>query len=101
MATLLEAYNLKIQNATLRNRITAACAKVAIDIVGENPATPDHAERLAWARVALADAEAMAAKIGWAVIADATILANPDGATDGQVIAAVSAAVAAYMLLVE
>jgi len=50
MATLLEIYN-KRNDSGLRNRVQAACLLQAKEIVLEDAGTPNHAERLAWAKV--------------------------------------------------
>jgi hypothetical protein len=93
MATLLEAYNTKVTNQTLRSRTIAAVAKCSIDILAEDPGTANHAARLTWAKDALINTESATDKIMWAVIADANVLANPTGCTDGQIITAVTNAV--------
>lgn len=96
MATLLEAYNTKVTNQTLRSRTIAAVAKCAIDILSEDPGTANHAARLVWAKDALLNTDAATDRLMWSVIADANVLANPTGCTDGQIITAVNNAVAVF-----
>lgn len=45
---LLDQYNLS-QNQPLRTAVAGACMKASFDIRGEDPQTPNHANRLIWA----------------------------------------------------
>lgn len=96
MPTLLETYNIKATNQTLRSRAIVAVAKCAIDVLNESATTPNHAQRVVWAKEALQNSEAVTDRIMWAVIADANVLANPSGATDQQIITAVVNAINAF-----
>ncbi len=93
MATLLEAWNLRFSSSSLKNRVVAAVAKKAIDVLVESPATTNHANRVIWANAALRDAMGRAEEMMWAVIADAAILAAGEGSTDAQILTAVGNAI--------
>lgn len=63
------------------NRIEAGVAVVCRTILAEDPATANHAARLAWANWALVQGNTKAAMAGiaWAVIANPTIAAALSG----------------------
>ena len=50
MATLLENYNLRYANATLKDKLVSAIAKAGIDIFNEDVGVVNHTNRLIWAR---------------------------------------------------
>jgi hypothetical protein len=54
MATHTELFEL-YSNSALRNRVEIALILVAETIRTEDPATPNHARRLAWARTVFSD----------------------------------------------
>ena len=68
MATYSELYSAS-SDADLIAKITVAVAVAAEGIRTEDPATPLHSERLAWAFRALANPEGEARKIIWALLA--------------------------------
>lgn len=55
-ATLAQKYSL-FTSAMMLGRVIAAVATAATYILTESPATPNHAERLAWARETLLNPE--------------------------------------------
>jgi hypothetical protein len=78
----------------LRKQVMVACLSSAIDIAAESQVTPNHADRLSWARAAFRDPTTAAAKAIWAVLRySAPIRANPSTASDADVQAAVNAMV--------
>lgn len=93
----VDIYKIAVEDGPSAQRMTVACAFVAQDVLAESAATPDHAARVTWARNALANPQAMAKKMIWAVLADPVIVAagNP---SDAQVKAAVAARVTDFSL---
>lgn len=72
----------------LRKQVTVACQKAATDILNEAPATENHAQRMQWARKVLrasGGTVAEAERMIWEVLTNASIQANPTGATDNDV----------------
>lgn len=79
----------------LRQKTKFAIAVTALTITNEAPATTNHANRLAWAKAALANPDNEVNRVVWYVLAanaSATI-AQIDAATDATVQANVDAAV--------
>ncbi len=71
----------------LRKQAAVACAKAAADILNESPATANHAQRVQWARLVIKPAgpTAMAERMVWKILENATIQAAPTTATDSDV----------------
>ena len=79
----------------LRNRIRVAVV-VAADVVrAEINSTPNHANRMAWARLVLQNPDTEAMRMMWAVLAQnrAFTVAQITGADDAAVQTAVNAAI--------
>lgn len=73
---------------SLRKQTAVAMFKAAVDIVAEDPGTPNHANRMWWARQVLDSNSGpveMASRWIWKVLENATIQANPSAATDSDV----------------
>lgn len=94
MATYQELYDLRT-NATLKNKITSACAVAAEAIRTESGGTANHANRLIWAKQAITDPEGMANKIIWSLLAQnvAATSAQIQAATDASILTAVQAVI--------
>ena len=94
MATYTELYDVAATNVLL-DRITVAVVIQAEAVRAENVATPNHANRLRWAKDVFNDPRAAARSATWAVLAQnasatkAQILA----ASDATILAAVAAVV--------
>jgi len=96
MATLAELSGLQRDvGSGLRDRVTMACLIVAESIRTESAGTANHANRLLWARSVFNDPATVGGAMVWAVLAQnaGATVAQITGATDGQVQAAVAAAV--------
>lgn len=94
MATYAELYDLQNENEIL-HKVAVAAAVAAETIRTEDPATPNHANRLLWAGLAFADPIAVSGQFLWAVLAankDATVT-NILSATDVAIQANVDAVV--------
>lgn len=90
MATLSEVYNLRYESASLKNRVTAAIAKAAQDVLNEDPGTTNHADRIVWADAALSNAPAMAERMMWGVLLNSAIQSNGESSSDSEVQTAVN-----------
>lgn len=78
MADFLTLYGYRYNTGEeFMSRIESGVAVMCRTILAEDPATANHAERLAWANWALVqgNTKAAAAGIAWAVIANPTIAA--------------------------
>jgi hypothetical protein len=80
-------YNLRYNTTSvLKAKVTVALAKAAFDILNEDPATNNHAQRIKWARRTLtSDTRLIADEVMWAVLSNATIAAAGDAALDTDV----------------
>lgn len=68
MASYLELIDVQ-DDSQFRARIMVACV-VAAEVIRQEPdATPNHAERVKWARRAYSDPQAVARDIVWSVLA--------------------------------
>ena len=94
MATHLEIYDF-MANATLRNKVTAACLIMANTIRLESDATPNHDNRLIWAKLVYDYPEQAGERMLRAVLSQnsAASVAQIEGATDATISTAVAAAV--------
>ena len=94
MATLAEIFALRGCSA-LRNRTAAACWKAAGDILNEAPETANHANRVTWAKAAMADngEGAVVMQMFRSVCSNATIQGVGDAATDNDIQYVVNAVV--------
>jgi|SRR4051812_29139389 hypothetical protein len=94
MATYLQLYSLADQGGDLYQRIATACVIQANLIRSETP-PPNSAQRLAWARRALADPKSVAQQMLWAALAQnaGSTTAQITGATDATLQTAVANAV--------
>lgn len=83
------------QNDTLRQQIKMAIAMTAYTIENEAAQVVNHAQRVAWAKAALASPDSAVEQIVWSVLAanNTASIAQLQAATDAQVQAAVDAAV--------
>lgn len=81
---LIDIYNLK-SNAEFKARVAAAVAKASNDIINESEATANHAERLAWAKASIRNAESTADQMLWLVVQNGTIQTNGLSSTDNDI----------------
>lgn len=83
------------QNDGLKQKVRVGCMIAANSIMTENPATTNHAARMAWARSVYENPEVIGKRMLWAVIAqnNAVALSAITGASDAAVQTAVNAAV--------
>ena len=94
MASYVELFGLR-SNDLLRNRIVVACAVAAEAVRVEAETTPNHANRLTWAKAVFANPIAEGERMIWAILAQNAgfTVAQITGADDATVLAAVKNAV--------
>lgn len=95
MAIYAELLKIATENEALKRQIKVACI-VACDVIrAEAEATPNHANRIAWARATLSNPDSAASQMVLAVLAQnrAATAAQITGADDATVQTAVNAAV--------
>ncbi len=81
---LIGIYNL-YRNTELRARTAAAIADAAQDVLNEADATPNHVNRLVWARDALTNAEPVAKRMFWGLLGNSTIQDSGEASTDNDI----------------
>lgn len=91
MATYHEIHNSFVNGSDLRNRAVVAAAKYALYIYNEDPGTPNHEARRAWAEGALTGdgARQEVDAIKWALAADPAVLLYGDALVDADLQAVV------------
>jgi hypothetical protein len=85
MATLIERYDLQYGHTLLRQRVQVAIESAAYDVINEDPATANHANRIIWANTALNNPERLTAIEMSLVVQNPAIAAAGDNATDGDI----------------
>ena len=80
-----------IQSSDFAGQITGAVTTVALEIQSEDAETPNHANRMAWAKSALADPSGSASQMRAAVLGTYADVLPPSAGvlTDAQIRAAV------------
>lgn len=98
MATYIELIG-AASDSTLKQRIAVACVIAAEAIRTEDPGTPNHVNRLVWAKRVYQAPEVAASSMIWPVLAQnaAIPVASIIGASDAAVLTAVQAAVAVFV----
>ena len=94
MATYSELHSLHA-NVNLLNKVMAAVAILAEEIRTEDVATPNHDNRMYWAKAALRNVDGTARQLMWVLIAQNKdfAVAQIEGATDAAIQSAVNDAV--------
>ena len=88
MATLSQIGNFwQVRAGYQYERWLGACLVAAYAIINEDPATSNHANRIAWANVMLGDDEAavaaqVRAHVKYAIASNATLQGDPEGIDD-------------------
>jgi len=81
----LDSYKLRYGQSWLSQRAEVSIVKSANYIKIEDPATPDHASRLAWAHWTLKSSSVAVVAFMWAMAVDPTVLAGGQDITDEQI----------------
>lgn len=82
---LLETFNLAISKGPLHARVCAAALKAAYDIRYEDPAILNHTNRIVWSNQVLSDFETKGNEMYLSALANATIRAAGENATDNDI----------------
>lgn len=90
-----DIFALRYQEQWLQQRTEVSVVKVANYIQYESPETPDHENRIAWARWAVKNSMVAVNSFRWAVAFDPTVAAQRRAINDDQLDAIVSAALPA------
>jgi hypothetical protein len=85
MATYLDIYNLQYTETLLRQRTQVAISHAANDVINEDPATANHANRIVWANEVLANPERMMNLEMSLVVQNPTIETEGNNATDNDI----------------
>lgn len=75
-------------SGVLMQQVTVAMFQAAVDIVNEDPSTPNHDNRLVWARKAtdsVGSLQIEAQRWIWKVLENASIQAAPEASSDNDV----------------
>jgi hypothetical protein len=83
--TYLDRYGLQYTDSLLRQRTQISIESSAHYIIGEDPSTPNHANRITWANAVFSDPEAITRAMMGAVVQDPIIYENGNEATDAQI----------------
>ena len=90
MANLLRIYNIRFVFDDMRKRVIAAIGKTAYAIMSEPSTTPNHSERIKWAKRALKTTNQVVDDLLWYIALDAAIAEAGNQTTDEQILDAVS-----------
>lgn len=74
MSDYTDSYKMRYQTPSLNQQIEVAMVHAADDIQNEDPATPDHANRVAWAQWAVPNSSVSYFAFSWPVCNNPTIL---------------------------
>jgi len=92
MKSLQELYDLRFGGG-LRDRVSAALVLVAMGILQEDASTPNHAQRLAWVKAAVADVGGMLDKMLWGFVVSELVKEKGIDVSDEELIAIAKALV--------
>lgn len=96
---LQDTYKLRYNDADFKGRLTAAVAVFAQSLVSEDPATPNHSNRLNFAQTLLSpgNTEAYVESSYWAVIANPAVQAAGTTSSDADIQVAVNSVLTAQI----
>jgi hypothetical protein len=75
------------------SRCTSVVANYALFILGEDPGTANHANRINWARDAIKSAGGFGESVSWHVLNQTPFINNGSGITDAELTGAVETAI--------
>jgi hypothetical protein len=81
------SYAIRYNIPSIQKQIEAAAMVAAQDILNEDPATPDHANREQWAAWAYQSSSVAWVPFGWAVAMNATIMSAVEADSSGSTVA--------------
>jgi hypothetical protein len=82
---LQETYKLRYQDLDFQGRLTAAAVGFAQAVSTEDPATPNHANRLTYTQMVFAQPENIVQQIYWQVIYSGPIQATGTATSDADI----------------
>jgi hypothetical protein len=91
-----EIYSVMHSDCPLWRKAYVRAMKLAGDVINENPATANHANRVIWANAVLADPTPKVQEMKTHILLNATIGANPNGATSNDVEFVISGLINAF-----
>jgi hypothetical protein len=86
MSAYTDSYQLRYHLSSVQQQIEVAVIHAAADIQNEDPATPDHANRLAWANWANKNSSVAWIAFAWPVAMNPTIQAAVQADPSGQTV---------------
>jgi hypothetical protein len=81
----VDVYNLRYESVNLSNRAEVAVTIAARDVLSEDPATDNHANRVIWAHWALANSRKASDQMMWGLVANSTVQTNGDSTSDNDI----------------
>jgi len=81
----IQLYDVMYMDCSLWKRAAVRAMKLAGDILSEAPETANHTNRILWANAVLADPRAKVAEMKTHILLNATIAADPNGASSNDV----------------
>jgi hypothetical protein len=81
----LDSYKFRYEQSWLSQRAEVSIIKSAQYIKIEDPGTPDHANRLAWAQWALRNSSVAIVSFMWGMAVDPNVLAKGQDITDPEI----------------
>lgn len=80
-----DVYNLRYESTSIKSRVEVAVTVAAQDILNEDGAVDNHANRVLWAQWALKNSRAAADQMMWGVVGNATIQTEGDSSSDADI----------------
>jgi hypothetical protein len=81
----LDSYRLRYEQSWLSQRVEVSIVRSANYIKIEDPATPDHTNRLAWANWTLRNSSVAVVGFMWSMALDPEVLSQGQDITDAQI----------------
>lgn len=81
MATYAQIASLR-ESGNIQSRVKVAVVKAAVDILAEDVGTTNHANRVIWAKAALADCAPKVEQMLWHIALNASIQSSGEGCSD-------------------
>jgi hypothetical protein len=81
----LQIYDVMYMDCPLWKRAAVRAMKLAGDVLSEAPETANHTNRVLWANTVLADPRVKVAEMRTHILLNATIAADPNGASSADI----------------
>lgn len=86
MSSYITSYSIRYNLGIIHQQTEVAVMHAAGDIINEDPATPDHDKRLAWAQWAIANSGLAHQTFLWPVAGNQSIIDKVEAAPDGSTV---------------